>query len=286
MLPYFNRLLFLLLLFYGFTSKAEIKQMYNPVYVDSILKSKKDSAILSQFKSKVLVDYQKNVKAINMAQPFKVLSHTPEYFYGLLGLLVFFAFMALLFSDYFLSMKESLLSFKNYQLYLYANKFDNLIVAILLTILKVALIAFIVNYILNNHILNEQNQFNSYHFLTILLVVSIFYGVKLLLEWIVFVVTDYSKVFRIFYYKKLFIDIVVGSILTLILVIWYYNTFINLDILLIVIAILYLIIIAINFIKLVQISKIPFNVYLILYICTLKIMPLLLLAKYLWLNLN
>jgi len=259
---------------------------YNPVWVDSVLRHKTDSAQMHILKQTTFIDSQKDQTSVSIIQPLKNQLKTIDYTYAILILLAVLSVLYVFFGDYFVAARESLWSIKQYQVYLEANKFGNYFLLIALFLLKIVLFAFIAHTFINIYISQNYHTFDFDQFVYIFIVVALFYVLKIIAEVIVIFIIGQFKTYRVFYYNKQFFDIVFGSLFSLFIVLIYYNVILNLNTLLVVWGLFYMGYIVYKGLKIYQISKNSDKVYFILYLCTFKIMPLLLLAKYLWLNLK
>lgn len=286
MLPYFKQIVLIILccsIFYSFSAN---KKDYNPIWVDSILKNKIDSAQMMNLKQSVFIEGQKTTPTTVIIQPLRAQQKVLDYMYAALLILLIVAFLYIFFGDYFLAVRESLVSIKQYQVYLSANKFDNFFLIIALFLFKIILLAFVVNAFVNIYVSKYYNIFNYKQFAYILSIVAIFFSIKLILEFIVLFIIGQIKTYRLFYFNKLFFDIAFACMVALIIVLMYYNTSIDIREFLILFGTIYTLYIVYKGFKIAQFAKISNKIYFILYLCTFKIMPLILVIKYFWLNLK
>ncbi|MCB0512037.1 MAG: DUF4271 domain-containing protein [Bacteroidetes bacterium] len=286
MLPYFKQIVLIILccsIFYSFSAD---KKDYNPIWVDSILKNKTDSAQMLQLKQSIFIDGQKATPTTVIIQPLRAQQKALDYMYAALLILLIIALLYVFFGDYFLAVRESLVSIKQYQVYLAANKFDNFFLIVALFLFKIILLAFVVNSFINIYVSIYYNIFNYKQFAYILSVIAIFFSLKMILEIIVLFVIGQIKTYRLFYFNKLFFDIAFACMVALIIVLMYYNTSTDIRAFLILFGAIYTLYIVYKGFKITQFAKISNKIYFILYLCTFKIMPLMLVVKYFWLNLK
>lgn len=286
MLPYFKQIVLILLCCTVFYSFSGSNKDYNPIWVDSILKNKIDSAQMLKLKQSAFIDGQKSRPTKVIIQPLRAQQKILEYMFVALLILLIIALLYVFFGDYFLAVRESLVSIKQYQVYLAANKFDNFFLIVALFLFKIILLAFVVNSFINIYVSIYYNIFNYKQFAYILSVIAIFFSLKMILEIIVLFVIGQIKTYRLFYFNKLFFDIAFACLVSLFIVLMYYNTTIDKREFLILFGVIYTFYIVYKGFKIAQFAKISNKIYFILYLCTFKIIPLMLVVKYFWLNLK
>jgi hypothetical protein len=278
-----NYIIIFLLLCTASYSNADSTKVYNPFWVDSILAHQVDSAAMTNLLNKTAIT--KSQSTISLPQTLRNKSTQLSYFYIIVAFLTFFSILFFFFDDIVNSIKSSLYDTKKYNVLYTAHKFDNIFVNILLFILKGILFSYVVLIFMQYS--QKNNAFVNLNFtllFQILLIVSLFLISKIILEKIIIWVTNQQKIFNFVSIYKLYYDVVFGFVIAFLSIIVIYNNINIINNLYLIGIILYILLLLYKLIQLQQFVKIQYKFYFILYICTLKIMPLILLAKYLWCN--
>lgn len=279
----FNFKIWILVLLLGSNVGVFAKQskIYNPIWVDSILSHKKDSVQFAKLLSKVEITTEKTT--INLPQPIRNSSVQYTYLaivaviFFLLGILFFF------FDDFIQTIIQSLYNTKKYNIYYTAHRLDNIFLNLVFLIIKMSIIAYSTLMLLQ-HMQNHKLEFSINNTIHIFALVFIFLSVKYLIENIIVWLAAQQKLYRFLNIYKLYYDLYLGLIFIFVSIVILYNRANILYTYFLIFSALYVIILLYKIIQLQQFVKIHHKIYFILYICTFKILPLLLLTKYLWYN--
>lgn len=257
---------------------AETK-IYNPIWLDSILESKVDSSAYANLLANTQITTAKEVNFF----PQKLRDKTTQYISQVIafGILLFLGFLSFFFGDYIITIRNSILNTAKYNLFFTTRKFDNLFVNLFFTLIKIVVLSCIIE-ISVQYFSNKNVSFHFLNYLRTLYTVSIFFIAKIAAENTFIWLIEKGKIYNFLNTFKLYYDLFFGLFLVFASVILLFN---NVDILLyffIIAASIYLIVLLYKFIQLQKFIKIPQKIYFVLYICTFKILPLLLLIKYLF----
>ena len=280
----FNKKFVLLCLSLVFTLCIFAKQdtsCVNPVFRDSILKNKVDTAKWNVIKSSI--DINKSTHKNREIQKEKHPLNNISFLYISCIILLVLLLMRLIFDDFSFSLLEGIFSFKKYLLYYQSKKYDSLI-AIILVYLISATILSLITYIVLVHFVNDDfTNFDILLFLEVLAVVILFFSAKYFIEFIFNWVIDTQNIFRAFFLQNLFSELLLSIVALFLLLIYIYNSAVSYNFTIIAmsfIVVVYLVFNTLRSYQLMDSVRIPYKLHFFLYICAFKIIPMLLIAKY------
>lgn len=283
-LLHFNKKLVLLCLSLIFTLgilSKEDTSCINPVFRDSILKNKVDSAKWNAITTRM--DINKSTHKIIVIQKQKHADNNINFLYISGVILLFLLLMRLMFDDFSFSLIEGIGSFKKYLLYYQSKKYDSLIAIIFVYIISIAILS-LITYIGLVHFVNDDfTTFDVFLFLKILLALVLFFSLKNLIEFIFNWVIDTQHIFRAFFLQNLFAELLLSIVVLFLLLIYIYNNEISYNFMLFVLSLIMVVYLVFNTIRSYQLMdnvRIPYKLHFFMYICAFKIIPLLLIAKY------
>jgi hypothetical protein len=258
---------------------------FNPVFKDSILNNKTDSA---KWQSIVqFMDIHKSADKNKIIQKYKADTKSPVFLYISVAVLLLLLLMRLLFDDFSFSLLEGIWSFKQFLIYYQSKKYDSLIAVIFVYLLNLSVLSMVTYIGLEHFLKNDYTQFNTRFFLKILIALSVFFSAKNILELIFNRVIEMQQSFKAFFLQNLFAEFVLSFILLFLLLIYIYNPVISSGFaafLLVFSLVLYIVFNTIRSYQLMDNVRIPYKLHFFLYICAFKIIPMLILAKYILKN--
>lgn len=252
----------------------------NPIFRDSVLKNKLDSAKWNSFISKTDIHKTTNKYII---QKQKHAQKSTAFLYISSAIILLLLIIRLLFDDFSFSLLEGIFSFKKFLIYYQSKKYDSLIAIIFVYILSLVVLS-LVTYIAIEYFLHDDfTDFNATFFIKIWTALSIFFTVKNIIEFIFNWVIDTQTTFRAFFLQNLFAELVLSFLLMFLLLIYIYNNNISSFFALFLLISSFSLYVVFNIIRSYQLMgnvRIPYKLHFFLYICAFKIIPILLLAKY------
>jgi hypothetical protein len=277
----FKSIGFVFVMIFSFSSFAkEDTSSVNPIFRDSVLKNKVDSAKWSAILNKVDIHKKTNHYII---QKQKHTSRSLVFLYISTAIFLLLLIMRLLFDDFSFSMLEGIVSFKKFLIFYQSKKYDSLIAIIFVYLLSLVILS-LVTYIGIQQFSNDDfTTFNATFFIQILTSLSIFFTLKNIIEYVFNSVVSTQKAFSAFFLQNLFSELILSVVLVFLLIIYIYNTNLspNFAVVLLVCSIaLYLVFNTIRSYQLMRNIQISYKQYFFLYICAFKIIPMLLLVKY------
>lgn len=257
---------------------------FNPFFRDSILTHHIDSAKWNAVLQSV--DIHKPGKG-SMIQHQKSPAKSKAFLYIFTGLLLILLILRLIFDDFSFSLLEGMFSIKKFFIYYKSKKYDSFLAVLSIYLLKNIILSMI-TYIGLQHLLkNDFTSFQYAYLLDIIMLLGIFFTAKNVLEFLFNTVIDTQATFKAFFLQNLFTEFVLSVILLVILLIYVYNDHLPYGLIAALIAFSFFAYIVFNIIRSYQLMgnvHIPYKLHFFLYICAFKILPLLLLAKYILSN--
>ena len=265
--------------FYGF-SMADTSSL-SPVYRDSILKNKMDSARWNVITSNQDI-YRRSGKNLMIQHP-KQAAESTVFLYMSIIIGVLILLLRLLFSDFMVSLLEGILSVKKFFIHFKSNKYDTMLAVLWIYIVKLLLLALILYIALIQFTGRGFITFDTYFYIRILSSLSLFFVSKNLLEYIFNRVIQTEDSYKAFFLQNLFSELLIAVVLLLFLLVYIYNDFISGRIFMgsiIFCAAAYAFFNTIRSYQLMGNIRIVHKLHFFLYICAFKILPVLVLVKY------
>jgi hypothetical protein len=254
---------------------------YNPFFRDSILKNKIDTVRWHHLQN-VLDIHKPASKIIALQQPKT--AHKSIVFLMIAGVIILFILLLrLIFDDFAASLLEGILSMKKYYIFYKSKKYDSLFAVLSVYILKIAIFSYIL-YIGILFFGKDKFLVFSYDgFFRILALLTLFFTLKNITEFIFNSVIGTNDMFKAFFLQNLFAEFLLTIILLVVFMIYIYSSHVSSGFMLgFMIACLagYAVFNIVRSYQLMSNIRIPHKLHFFLYICAFKIIPLLLLTKY------
>lgn len=253
----------------------------NPAYRDSILRNMQDSAQWKAITSQQDI-YRNSAKNLMIQHPKARVESSVFLFIGF-AILLLILLLRLLFADFMTSLFEGIVSVKKFYIHFKSNKYDTILAVIWIYVIKLLLLSLILYIVLVHFTHRRFNAFDVYFFLKIFSLLSLFFIIKNLLEYIFNAVIQMQDTYKAFFLQNLFSELLISVLLLLFLLIYIYNDFISGELLLVSIsfsAALYTFFNTIRSYQLMGNVRIVHKLHFFLYICAFKILPVLVLVKY------
>ena len=255
--------------------------LYNPYFRDSVLKNKIDSAGWKQVVQKV--DPNRTHGNTQLIQQQKKPAKSKVFFFIAAAIVILLLVLRLLFDDFSFSLLEGILSVKKFFIFYKSKKYDSFIAIIFIYALKIAILSLIAYIVLQHLLKSDFTAFNFRFFLDILVLLSLFFTLKNILEFIFNRVINTDETFKAFFLQNLFAEFLLSIFLLILLLIYLYNDHISYHFMAFVFSLGFAGYIVFNIIRSYQLMsnvRIPYKLHFFLYICAFKIIPILLLTKY------
>ena len=195
--------------------------------------------------------------------------------------------LRLLFDDFSVSMLKGIWSSKQYFIFLRTNKYDSPVPLAYIFLAKNLILALFVYLFLEKIHPVGMQTFQFGLLIKVILSVFFFFLLRSLAELIFNWTIGTGPIFKAFSIQQLFIDFTWGMVLLCICIVCIYNPVFNLKDPLPGISILLGLYLVFNIFKSYQLLsniRISYRLHFFLYICSFKVLPVLLLAKYLLSN--
>ena len=253
----------------------------NPYFLDSILKNKVDTA-----------KWMKVVNATNIHKPAgrhiviqeqKQPDKSLVFLYVTTILLLLLVFIRVMFDDFFHSIIEGLTSKKKFYIFYKSKKYDSFLAVFLIYLFKIAILALVV-YIGINYF--QKDDFTTFHlkiFFNIWALLSIFFIAKNSIEYLFNWVIGTLDAFNASFLSSLFAEFILAVLLLIVFMVYIYNTQISYSFMLTILMLSVSVYVVFNIIRSYQLisnMRINYNLHFFLYICAFKIIPFLILTKY------
>lgn len=258
---------------------------FNPYFRDSVLKNKVDTARWQQLRQST--DLRRTAGASFVIQHQKQPDTSKAFLLIATLILIVLLVMRLLFDDFSYSLLEGLLSVKKFFIYYKTKKYDSFLAVFSLYVLKIIILALVVDILLLHLTHRDFRLFDPSWFVDVVLALSVFFVLKNLVEFVFNVVIGTQDMFRAFFLQNLFAEFMLSLLLLLILLIYVYNDGLGNGMLIFVCSLVLGLFAVFNIVRSYQLMgnvRVTYKLHFFLYICAFKILPLLLLAKYILSN--
>jgi hypothetical protein len=254
---------------------------YNPFFRDSILKNKIDTVRWHHLQN--VLDIHKSASKIIALQQPKTAHKSIVFLMNAGVIILFILLLRLIFDDFAASLLEGILSMKKYYIFYKSKKYDSLFAVLSVYILKIAIFSYIL-YIGILFFGKDKFLVFSYDgFFRILALLTLFFTLKNITEFIFNSVIGTNDMFKAFFLQNLFAEFLLTIILLVVFMIYIYSSHVSSGFMLgFMIACLagYAVFNIVRSYQLMSNIRIPHKLHFFLYICAFKIIPLLLLTKY------
>ncbi len=253
----------------------------SPYFIDSILKNKVDTA-----------KWMKVIKATTIHKPagkyiiVQAQKHPDKslvFLYVTTILLLLLVFIRVMFDDFFHAILEGVTSKKKFYIFYKSKKYDSLLAVFLIYLFKIAILALVV-YIGINYF--QKDDFTTFHlkiFFNIWALLSIFFITKNVTEYIFNWVIGTLDIFNASFLSSLFAEFILSVLLLIVFMVYIYNTHISYGFMLTVLVLSVSVYVVFNIIRSYQLISnrlVNYKLHFFLYICAFKIIPFLILTKY------
>lgn len=292
---YFKRIL-LIVSFFLFTVNSYSKEedyytpdsaiAINPTYVDSLYQAAKGSQQLDSVASDLSVFRIPTAIKWDVQQLNK-LAHIHSVYFATLLILLLFVIIKLGYQEFFFSSLSALPNGKVFQLYFRSKKFSSTLPLLMFFLVRVILLSLIAVQIV--YFLTGNDHFTKIQFFFMWTgIITGFYVLRYIAEFIVTAVIGVSPVFKQYLTEYTIITAWVWLPVLVLLILAGSNTFDDLPRLFFIL-LAFILIIGSTFahIRSIEIStlrNIPFLIHFFIYFCTFKILPYMILVK--WLSKN
>ncbi len=278
----YGKLLFCVLcmvVFAGFS--ANDTTSYNPAFRDSVLKNKVDSTRWNHLRS--TLDIHKAGGRTIVIQKQKPATQSTAFLYLSLGIALPLLVLRLIFDDFSASLIEGMLSIKKFFIFYKSKKFDSLLAILSVYVFKITILSLVMYIGLRYFQKDTFIAFDAYYFLDLWLLLGLFFTVKNVTEFIFNWVIDTQDSFRAFFLQNLFAEFLLSIVLLVLFLIYIYNGHVSYNFMLSMLLLCLVVYVVFNIIRSYQLmsnTRIPYKLHFFLYICAFKIVPLLVLVKY------
>lgn len=265
-------------------SKEKKYSKENPYFIDSVLRTQIDTAKWQALQQNTNTH---NIAKVQLIQQIKHKEYSNLYLMCLGVVIILLLIVRLIFEDFMYAIVEGLFSVKKFYAYYKTKKYDSLMAILLVMVLKIINIALLVYIIIQYYISGGFTDFNSYLFLKILLIITIFYIIKSVFELIFNETIGMKETYNAVYLFSFFTEFIASIIILIFLLIFIYNNTLqkqNVYIFLIGVVVFYTIFNIIRSFQLLDIFKIAGKLQFFVYVCTFKILPFLILVRYIFNN--
>lgn len=272
-------LMFLFVSFYSFSKNDTTA--YNPFFRDSVLKNKIDSGRWNKLAS--VTDIHKPSGKTVFVQKQKQVQKSTVLLYISLVIALLLVVLRLIFDDFSFSLLEGMLSVKKFYIFYKSKKYDSLFAILSVYIFKISILSLVVYIGLRYIQQDDFTSFSFYYFFDIWVLLGLFFTVKNVIEFIFNWVIDTQETFKAFFLQNLFAEFIVSVFLLVLFLIYIYNNHISYNFMLGLFFTGLGVYVVFNIVRSYQLMdnvRIPYKLHFFLYICAFKILPVLLLAKY------
>ena len=258
----------------------------NPFFIDSVLKNKLDTAKFSKIESGLLIKKPAAVQTIIQQQ--KQNEQSDWYIMAAVILLVLMLFMRLLFYDFTFSMFEGVVSFKKFMVFYQSKKYDSFLAVLILFVLNIAMLSLVVHIFIQIILNDNFTHFYLNRLIQITLILLVYFFTISTIEYFFNGFTNTISLFVAHFLWYLFSSFFSIIICLLILLMHVYNASVSIGLLNVVGWMFFSVFIVFNIIRSYQLLRticIPYKLHFFMYICAFKLLPLLILGKYIFENL-
>lgn len=277
-------LFFLLLISNSIFAKKATYTAENPKYLDSILRTQVDTAKWMVLQQNINIH---KTGATTLIQSIRKNQNNTNYILFGCFFLLLLLIIRLIFEDFMYAIVDGLYSVKKFYTYYKTKKYDSLMAILLIMVLKVLNISFIIYTIVQYIETGGFLDFNIYLLLKILLIIALFYAIKSIIELVFNEAIGMRESYNAFYLFTFFTEFITSILFLLLLIVFIYNNSINIQNVYLVLLCGTIIYVVFNIIRSYQLMdnfRIASKLQFFMYICTFKILPFLILVRYIFNN--
>ncbi len=254
---------------------------FNPLFRDSVLKNKVDSVKWNKLVS--AIDIHKTSGGNILIQKQKHPVKSPSFLYITIGIFLILLILRLIFDDFSFSLLEGIASVKKFLIFYKSKKYDSLLAILSIYILKISILSLVVYIGLHFFKKDEFTSFQYLYFFNIWILLGLFFTIKNVIEFVFNFVIQTQETFKAFFLQNLFAEFLLSIVLLVLMLIYIYNGNVSYNFMTILMSICFTGYAVFNIVRSYQLMsniRIPYKLHFFLYICAFKIIPMLLLAKY------
>jgi hypothetical protein len=198
-------------------------------------------------------------------------------------ILIILVILKTIFDDYTQALLEGLLSLKKFYIFYKSKKYDSLFAVLTIYFLKIIILSMVTYIGLNYFNKNNFSVFQTDKFLKILLLLVVFFSIKNIIESIFNWVIGTQDPYRALFLQNLFAELILSTTLLIIFMTYIYNSRLSSGLMTILLTAnisAYLFFNIIRSYQLISINSIKYKLHFFLYICAFKVLPFLVLIKY------
>ncbi len=253
----------------------------NPVYRDSVLNHELDSAAYLKFKSKT--NHYKIASKTPVIQKIRIGGVSLYYFFALLVLLFLLLLIRLFFEDFFMSLAEGIISNKKFLVYLKSKKYDSFLAMLSVYTLHLVCLAYLLFLITIQFSTGNFRQFNLLFLMKFTFLLFLFFTLKFIIEFIFNAISDSADTFKTFFIQHIFIELAFYFLLILLFTFFIYYNNTNTEHILVTLLVIaggLFIFSSFRSFQLLLELKVVYKLHFFLYLCAFKVLPVLLLGKF------
>lgn len=279
---YFKNICLLLLVYCCSSYVIAQEKEYNPVFVDTFLIQNSQEATLQEITQK------NDVSSISSnplwdVQQLKEKTHLTSLVLITPILIFLLIILKFVFHNFFQSSLLGLFNDKTFQLQYRNKKFSEILPLILIFILRNSTIVLILQFLLS--VILKRNQYLSIKtFLFLFLIANVFFAFKLVAEYFVQNVIQSGSIFRVYFTQHYLISLwLTLPFLALILIMYLNSIELTMNLVLLFFMIPFAIISLFSTIRSLMLwngAWKQYFIYFFIYLCTFKILPYLIIAKF------
>lgn len=254
---------------------------FNPIFRDSVLKNKVDSSKWNQLTG--AVNKLKVSGAVFFVQKEKQPATSTSFLTVSSIILLLLLLVRLFFDDFTFSLLEGIISVKKFFIFYKSKKYDSLLAILAVYLLKITILSLLVYIGLRFFQQDDYTSFSYYYFFDIWMLLAFFFTIKNIIEFVFNWVIDTQETFKAFFLQNLFAEFLLSIILLIVLLIYIYNNHVSYNFMLFLLVFSCSVYVVFNIIRSYQLMsniRIPYKLHFFLYICAFKIIPIMLLVKY------
>lgn len=262
-------------------SKIPDSTAVNPLFVDSVLKNKIDST--HWIKIKQAANIYKTPQQIATIQAQKYPERTALFMYIAIVLFTLLAIVRVVFHDFFKAALEGLFSMKQFLIFYKTKKYDSLFAILSAYIFKLTLLSLVVYIGINYFKKDDFTNFHLKYFLDICLLLGVFFSVKNFIEYVFNLLIGVQETYVAFFLQNLFSEFILSIFLFIVFLIYIYNTHVSYNLMHTIIVfslIAYIVFNTIRSYQLINSIRINYKLHFFMYICAFKVLPFLILVKF------
>ncbi|MCB0508224.1 MAG: DUF4271 domain-containing protein [Bacteroidetes bacterium] len=266
-------------------SKTETYSV-NPIFRDSILRTQIDTARWHAVLQNVGIF---NKSSLVFVQQQKANTSSKVYVIFVFVCLILILLTRFIFDNFSYSFLEGLKSAKVFKEHLRSRKYTSLLAILFVYLMNILLFTFLIFIVALYYTKRNFEVFNAEHFLFLLLIFCLFYVIRDAIEFIFNNISNSVNNYKAFFLHNQFTDflfLICMSIVALVFVYHSTTSFFYMNLFLGIFLSIYIVFNSIKSYQLFEEIHIDYKLHFFLYICAFKILPLLILTRFVWSNIS